>query len=339
MSRSSKVSIGLPVYNGKQFLGQAIESILQQTYTDLELVISDNASTDSTQEICRGFAARDSRVRYYRLPRNLGAVLNYERVYMLCHGQYFKWAAHDDAIEPQFIETCVNALDADPSVVLAYTKARFIDAQGRHLRDYSVKLATDSPRASRRFEAIACAPHRYTSNLEIFGLMRKSASDTIPQQGGYAASDRVFLARLALLGRFVEVPQVLFLSRDHPNQSIKTLPEHLRRKRSVLSRIIGHGQLPPAEWFDPKYIGKITFPEWRLAWEYLTSVQYGDVAVSERVLVAGSVVKRQLIHKNWARMARDFLMAGDMMAAQMWEKMSDPYSPQRPELSEPHAAA
>jgi len=338
MSRSAKVSIGMPVYNGKQFLEHAIESILQQTYTDLELVISDNASTDSTEEICRRYASGDPRVRYYRLPKNLGAVLNYERVYMLCNSPYFKWAAHDDAIEPQFIEACVNALDSDPSAVLAYTKARFIDAQGQHLRDYPVKLATDSPRASKRFGAIACAPHRYTSNLEIFGLFRKSAGDRIPQQGGYAASDRVFLARLALLGRFVEVPQVLFLSRDHANQSIKTLPEHLRRKRSLLSRVIGHGQLPPAEWFDPKYIGKITFPEWRLAWEYLTSVQYGDVGISERLLAAGSVLKRQITHKNWARMARDFLMAGDMMAAQMWEKVRAPESPHRAEISEPHAA-
>jgi glycosyltransferase involved in cell wall biosynthesis len=328
--RFTAVSIGMPVYNGAAFVAQAIESILAQTPGDLELVISDNASTDATEEICRAFAARDLRVRYDRLPHNVGAMANYARVYDMCAGggRYFKWAAHDDVLEPSFIEACTLALDEDPGAVLAYPRARFIDAQGRHLRDYDVKLATDAPQAWRRFEAIARAPHKRTHNLEIFGLMRRSATDRIPQQGGHAASDRVFLARLAMYGRFVEVPEVLFLSRDHAEQSIKTLPEHLRRRRSRLSRLIGHGQLPPAEWFDPRCKGRVTFPEWRLAWEYLRSVQYGDdVPVSQRARVALSVVKRQVTHNNWARMARDFLMATDLIVTRLVDKLSDDLAP------------
>ena len=161
-------------------------------------------------------------------------------------------------------------LDANPDAVLAYSKARFIDASGVSLRDYNVKLATDSPSPSVRFDAIACAHHKYTSNLEIFGVMRRSAADHIPQQGGYAGSDRVFLARLTLFGRFIEVPEVLFCSR--PSRPIHQDPSRAPAQDcSLLSRLIGHGQLPPAEWFDSRYKGKITFPEWRLAWEYLTS--------------------------------------------------------------------
>src|SRR5437867_3679459 len=92
-----KVSIGLPVYNGQQFVACAIESILRQAFTDFQLVITDNASTDKTGSICRSFAERDRRIVYHRLPRNIGAILNFERVYMLCGaGEYFKWAAHDD---------------------------------------------------------------------------------------------------------------------------------------------------------------------------------------------------------------------------------------------------
>lgn len=329
MSRRPKVSIGMPVFNGEQFVAEAIESILRQTFSDLELVITDNASTDSTREICERFARSDPRVRYHRFSKNIGAMLNYARVYALCTGTYFKWAAHDDVIEPQFLELCVKTLDENPDAVLAYPKSRFIDAQGRHLRDYPVKLQSDDARPSVRFGAIACAPHKFTSNHEIFGLMRRDAVDKIPQQGGYAGSDRVFLARLAMFGKFIEVPQVLFLSRDHPNQSIRTLPAHLRKKRSILSRVIGHGQLPPAEWFDPRFIGKITFPEWRIAWEYLTSIRYGDVPLSERATAAGQVLRRQITHKNWARMARDFLMAADLMAAQMFEKLADPYAHDR----------
>jgi len=326
-SHAVRVSIGLPVYNGRQFVGHAIESILAQTFDDFELVITDNASTDDTGEICRSYAARDRRIRYYRLSKNIGAIRNFERVYTLCGaGEYFKWAAHDDALEPEFLQACVEALDANRDAVLAYTKVRVIDSHGRPLRDYTVKLATDAPRAAVRFGAVACSHHKHTSNLEIFGLMRRSAVEQIPQQGSYAGSDRVFVARLAMCGRLIEVPRVLFLWRDHPNQSIKTLPERLRKKRSVLSRLIGSGQLPPAEWFDPKYKGKITFPEWRLAREYVASIRYGDVPASERMLAGLFVLKRQLVHHNWARMARDFLMAADQMAAQMVEKMSDPFA-------------
>jgi glycosyltransferase involved in cell wall biosynthesis len=318
----------MPVFNGEQFVAEAIDSILRQTFSELELVISDNASTDSTPEICRRFAKADPRVRYHRFAKNIGAMLNYARVYALCGGEYFKWAAHDDVIEPQFIELCARTLDENPDAVLAYPKSRFIDAQGRHLRDYPVKLQSDDARPSVRFGAIACAPHKLTSNHEIFGLMRRNAVEKIPQQGGYAGSDRVFLARLAMLGRFIEVPQVLFLSRDHPNQSIRTLPAHLRKKRSILSRVIGHGQLP-AEWFDPRFIGKVTFPEWRIAWEYLTSARYGEVPLRERAAAVGQVLRRQVTHKNWARMARDFLMAADLMVAQMFEKLADPYARDR----------
>lgn len=332
MRRAAKVSLGLPVYNGARYVAAAIESVLSQTLGEFELVISDNASTDATGSICRQFAARDPRVRYTRLDDNIGAILNFARVYDLCAGgECFKWVAHDDVIKPRFLESCVCALDENAGAVLAYSRACFIDPQGSYLRDYPVKLATDSSNPSERFAAIACAHHKSTSNLEIFGLLRRSAVEQIPQQGGYAGSDRVFLARLALLGPFIEVPEMLFCSRDHPGQSIKTLPEHLRQKRSTISRLVGHGQLPPAEWFDSRFKGRVTFPEWRIAWEYLTSVRYGQLAPSQRIRVVTGVLRRQLSHHNWARMARDFIIAGDFLAAQIFEKAgADPDSRHRP---------
>jgi glycosyltransferase involved in cell wall biosynthesis len=314
---SVKVAIGMPVFNGQNYLRAALESLVAQTFGDFVVHVSDNASTDATPDICREFARRDPRVHYHPLPKNLGAIGNYERVYELgLAGEYFKWAAHDDVCAPRFLEACVKALDENPDAVLAYPRARFIDERGQFVRDYPVKLATDAPSPAARFAAVACAPHKSTHNLEIFGLMRRGATVALPQQGGFAASDRVFLARLAMYGRFVEVPEVLFLSRDHAEQSIKTLPEHLQRRRSRFSKLIGHGQLPPAEWFDPKYKGRITFPEWRLAWEYLKSVTYGDdVPLGERARATLTVLKRQFTHLNWARMARDFLMALDQLAA------------------------
>ena len=103
MPAHPRVSIGLPVYNGELFLENALDSILSQTYSDFELIISDNASDDKTEEICRSYAARDKRVRYSRNAHNLGAAPNYNRVYHLARGRYFKWASHDDVLAPEFL--------------------------------------------------------------------------------------------------------------------------------------------------------------------------------------------------------------------------------------------
>jgi len=160
MGLRARVCIGMPVFNGQRYVAQAIESILGQTFRDLELIISDNHSTDNTGEICRSFAARDPRVSYFRLPHNVGAVANYERVYRLAGGQYFKWAAHDDVLRPTFVQRCVELLDKEPSAVLAYPRAEFIDGSSRFIKPYDVKLATDSNLPGRRFDAIARARTR-----------------------------------------------------------------------------------------------------------------------------------------------------------------------------------
>src|SRR4051794_3298661 len=91
-----KLSIGLPVYNGENFLAHAVDSILAQDFRDFELIISDNASTDRTAEICRGYAESDPRVRYVRFETNQGGSRNFCYVFELARGEYFKWAAHDD---------------------------------------------------------------------------------------------------------------------------------------------------------------------------------------------------------------------------------------------------
>lgn len=330
-----KVSIGMPVYNGERYVVQAIESILSQTFTDLELIISDNASTDRTREICEGFAARDSRVTFFRQPSNLGPIRNYDAVFQAARGEYFKWAAADDVIEPTFIEKCAHVLDTNPACVLAYPKAKFIDQNGDFFQDYDVKLATDVASPARRFNAIATADHKITHNFEIFGLFRKAMGDLIPPQGGYAGADRVYLARLALYGTFIEVPEILFLSREHAEQSIHTLPAYLQKKKTWITKLIGHGQLPPAEWFDPKYTGKITFPEWRLLREYLISIEYGGLTMGQKIQCIGAAFNRQLHHGNWARLGRDFLLAGDKMIARMAQKVRKPESQPTPSPESP----
>ena len=130
------VSIGLPVYNGEKYLREAIESILGQTFCDLELIISDNGSTDSTQEFCGEYASRDSRVRYFRHEINRGAAWNYCAVFRYSRGKYFKWASHDDLCTPTFLERCVEVLERDPRVALCTTRTTIIDGDGEAIEVY-----------------------------------------------------------------------------------------------------------------------------------------------------------------------------------------------------------
>ena len=134
-SSSPTVSIGMPVYNGEKYLRQAISSILNQTYPDFELIISDNASTDETRQICLQYAARDRRIRYQCNPQNIGAAKNFNLVFKLASGKYFKWMAHDDTVTSDFLSKCVDILEQNLQVVLCHTRVRIIDAEDRVLRD------------------------------------------------------------------------------------------------------------------------------------------------------------------------------------------------------------
>jgi glycosyltransferase involved in cell wall biosynthesis len=208
-----RVSVGLPVFNGEPYLAAAIDSILGQSWADLELIICDNASTDGTRQICEAAAARDPRVRYHRNPQNLGAAPNYRRTLELARGELFKWAAHDDLIRPSFIAACMAVFDADPGAVLCMPGTVVIDDQGRERMAYDsglVDAGHDDP--ARRFAALILNRHWCT---EIFGLIRTEALRLAKPYRPYNASDRVLLAELALIGRFRRLDEPLFLNRDH----------------------------------------------------------------------------------------------------------------------------
>lgn len=278
-----QVSIGLPVYNGENFLAAAIESILAQTFQDFELIICDNASTDQTEAICRHYAAQDDRIRYYRNDRNLGAAPNYNRTFDLATGQYFKWAAHDDLCGPTFLEACVAVLDQDPGVVLCHPGSAVIDEQGQVKRPYRYngKLRTDADRPSIRFTELVHTPHHC---FQIFGLIRSDIFAQTPRHGDYGHQDGVLLARLALMGRFHEIPELLFFPRKHPAQS--TYRFCWSQKRPDYRAF--------AIWADVSRAGTIMFPKWRIFWEYCLAITQVPLPVGERLLCYGQMVR-------WAR--------------------------------------
>lgn len=225
------VSIGLPVYNGEQYLRETLDSILAQTFTDFELIISDNASTDNTEGICREYADRDKRISYYRNLKNIGAAGNYNRTFELSSGRYFKWAAHDDLIAPEFLERCVAVLDSEPSVVVCYTREVCIDEKGQPLRKRGNLLNLRSSKPRERFKEYHDLWYKrgFTHANQCFALIKSSALAKTPLIGSYVWSELALGAELLLLGEFYEIPEYLFFFRYHENTSRST------KKKSWLS--------------------------------------------------------------------------------------------------------
>ena len=222
MPGQTRVSVGIPVYNGENFVSRAIESILGQTFGALELIICDNASTDATEDICREFAKADDRIRYSRNSHNLGADPNYNLCLTLAQAPYFKWAAHDDLLEPRYLECCVAALDADPEAALCHSRVRIIDAEGLNVGEFDDEyesVGASLPRPSQRFAPIVLQSRLCT---EIFGVIRTDLLRRTGLHRGFYNSDRVLLAELALLGRFLTVDEVLFENRDHDQRYVRS---------------------------------------------------------------------------------------------------------------------
>jgi glycosyltransferase involved in cell wall biosynthesis len=218
MNGRPRVSIGLPVFNGERFVAEAIDSILAQTFTDFELIVSDNASTDRTEEICRQYAEKDERVRYVRNRDNLGATYNFNQVFHLSSGEHFKWAAHDDLIHPQFLERCVEALDRHPSEVVAYAKWKPIDQEGNAIQRKYPVWSVVSPDPVERFRFAIHLDGK--TMLPIFGLFRSEVLRRTGLQRANPSGDCILMAEVSLYGPFHEIPEELFLHRWHTGRSV-----------------------------------------------------------------------------------------------------------------------
>lgn len=212
-----KVSVGLPVYNGENYLAEAIESVLRQSFTDFELVISDNASTDGTFEIIRHYADRDPRIRFERQEENRGAAWNYNRTFWLARAPYFKWMAHDDMMDAVFLEKAVAALDGSPEFVGAIPLLTAkIDGDGDLIETITHDMDPPGLSASGRFRHYLRIPDFHCS--PFFGLFRRSDLESSGLLGSYQGGDRVFIGEMLLRGRFAQLPGVHNFFRHHAEQ-------------------------------------------------------------------------------------------------------------------------
>ena len=214
------VTIGLPVYNGEAYLAGALDSLLAQTYCDFELILSDNASTDSTREICREYAARDKRIRYIRQPKNLGAIVNFNRVFELSKSPYFKWAAHDDLCDPSYLSRCIELLEDHPEAAWCHCRSSHIDSTGQLLGDSDLLnvsyISRSAATAKKRFRSVLLEEG---GCLDCYGVMRSEIVRKTPLYLSCYGAEKVFIAEMSLRGRYVEVPETLFFARVHQQGS------------------------------------------------------------------------------------------------------------------------
>jgi glycosyltransferase involved in cell wall biosynthesis len=259
------VSIGLPVYNGENFIQSAIECLRRQSYENVEIIISDNCSADRTLEICRALAECDGRIRLLAGSSNIGAARNFNKVVQEAKGEFFAWANHDDLWEPEYIERCMMALHAAPGVVLAYARSAKIDQDGHIMHPLNSCLDLDGRHASDRIRQY----HNLFVDLDrrkawgkeaieglwipIYGVIRLDALRRSSLIGNYISSDTVLIEELLMLGAFAEAGDVLFYKRDHAARSMRDSESY--DKRSV--------------WFTGRRTSRLMIPRWRALFDRL----------------------------------------------------------------------
>lgn len=292
------VTVGLPVYNGERYLADALDCMLAQDLADLEVVVSDNASEDSTREIVLDYAARDPRVRYYRNDRNLGLARNYNRVFELARGRYFKWTPHDDWHPPQTLSTAVEVLERDPSAVLCQTAVAIMDEDGEVLDYWRPSVDLTAPRPHTRLRRLLWSlgePHG------LYGVMRSSALRQTGLMRSFLGTDRVLLAELILQGPIWQLPEVM----------------HWYRAPRLRPRPAGEpatGGVRTSVILDPANRDRLPLRTWRLAYEHLKLVARARLEPQRKGLLMADVLARYGVRDS-RRLAAEIYHSGRILVS------------------------
>ncbi len=259
----------MPVYNGADYLEEALDSIQAQTFPDFELIICDNGSTDATEAICRRYAAQDDRIRYVRNERNLGAAKNYNRTLELARAPYFRWACHDDRLAPRALAACVDVLDTHPRVVLAYPLTQMIDEEGREIENpgWIRHLHLVDQSASDRFARYLQAYLWGGDGGQLFGLMRTDMLRATMQHGDFPSADLILIGEFTLWGDIYEVQEPLFIRRLHEKNSIYGNDQEIDKIW---------------EWFDPDQKDRVQWLEWRWLKELVQGIRRAPLSGGEQ---------------------------------------------------------
>nr|PZN77482.1 MAG: glycosyltransferase family 2 protein [Pseudomonadota bacterium] len=282
------VSIGLPVYNAERYLPLAIESHLSQSFGDFELIISDNGSTDGTREICREYAAKDRRIRYFREEQNRGLSWNHARVFELSRSELFRWSAADDIPSPGLLAELVEILRNDPSIVLCVPHTKNIDDDGAVIGELPRTLDLQMDDAFERARAVLTRGYQMVFHQ---GLIRREALLATSRRWNYFGWDFILLFELALQGKIAMTRDAHLLRRLHRQQASRVQRDAQKGVRHI----------------EPTFGARFVMPHWRWATERLRAALAAPLPVSQRMRI-GLLVLR---HAWWARTA----LAADVRAS------------------------
>jgi glycosyltransferase involved in cell wall biosynthesis len=266
-----RVSIGLTVYNGGELFEETLKSFLAQSFADFELIICDNASTDGTRDTALRYVQLDSRLRYHRNEINVGLGPNHNIAFRLANGTYFKWASGDDLLLPRYLERCVEMLDANPDVVLAYPRTRFIDTNGAPLEIEDPGWDLRSAVAPERLRFVIYSGHWCNA---FVGLIRRDALAKTRLMPSYPGGDFRVLGELSVLGKFAEVPEYLFQRRLHPRSS----SQHTQDLSWQVEYWTGSGR-------------HIRLPFWSLGFDHARTIVSSPFSLPQKLSLAGSLLR------------------------------------------------
>ncbi len=290
MPQAPLVTVGVPVYNGEHHLERALDSLLAQTFTDFEIIICDNASSDATPQIGTRYAERDPRIRYHSNEQNIGLAGNYNRAVQLARGRYFKWATFDDWHAPESLELTVNALEEHPDAALCATRVAIVDEHGVEFDEWTPLVDLLEARPHRRMHRLLWS---MGETHPMYGLLRASVLRQTPLMRSYVGSDRTLLSAMSLLGPIVQ------------------LPDKLHYYTVSAAARVGYR---PSLTYDPANIDRLPLRTWRLIYEHLRLVRRSGLPAHQQLYLVGSVLGRFGI-RDARRLAAEAYYTGRVLMA------------------------
>lgn len=268
LAEQIKISVAVPTRNEQDNIAKTIESVLDQTFTNFELLVSDNHSSDSTVKTINSYVAKDKRVRLFEQPLNIGAISNMNFLFRQSRGDYFIILGAHDLWSTNYLESLHRVLEKNQKAVCAFGQTLFIDAQENNLHIPSRTIDTAGMTQSEKFISIVISGQ----NL-LFGLFRKNALEQVPEQRHIVGSGEMLLQSIAIFGDFVQVPEARFFRRVVRNQ------ENYLEKRERYSEQLFETRLQKFAF--------LFFPHARLLWHYMKHILLAKFQARQRLLSLG----------------------------------------------------
>ncbi len=230
-----KVSIGMPVFNGAELICRALDSLLAQKFTDFELILSDNGSTDNTEEICKRYESRDNRIIYFRQAQNMGALWNFNYVLKQSRGEYFMWAGVDDIWDPDFLSENLKSFSKDANIIASISKVRFFNNAFISKRLWHVPRDT-YPLMSGVISNIVKYLYAWRDNSRFYSLYKRDILSKCVDEQDFHAKDLAIVAKTLVYGKYYEIDKFLF-SRAHKRQLKRGLLNNLASGSKSIDKI------------------------------------------------------------------------------------------------------